>query len=234
MTGHYILPCGFFYLLFISLFSSPNLSRRRLHVYHASTHGEALVRIKDAGLKRAAGSSLKIQEPKNRHCASSHITQICRAVSSQLRHVSRIGTKLVKGQYLLHMAWQYGKLPPTKGWDRFTSLPPCKFQDVSRLGSIAAWHSSSSREPNFAALNRGRHVYAAGRPSRLALAHILVSYSQHMPQWQRYSSSKLCGGAQVANFLATFLRPLFSAIRVQHISDLHSAFALKARCVVVL
>jgi len=31
---------------------------------------------------------------------------------------------------------------------------------------------SSSRQPNFAALNRGRHQYSAGRPSRWALAHI--------------------------------------------------------------
>ena len=28
--------------------------------------------------------------------------------------------------------------------------------------------------PNFAALNRGRHLYSAGRPSRCALDHILV------------------------------------------------------------
>jgi len=29
-------------------------------------------------------------------------------------------------------------------------------------------------QPNFAALNRGHHLYSAGRPSRWALAHILV------------------------------------------------------------
>jgi len=52
-----------FYLL---LFSSPVLSRRRLDVYHTSTHGVALVRIYDAGLKRAARGSLKIQDAKNR------------------------------------------------------------------------------------------------------------------------------------------------------------------------
>ena len=34
--------------------------------------------------------------------------------------------------------------------------------------------SSSGRQPNFAALNRGRHLYLAGRPSGWALAHILV------------------------------------------------------------
>jgi len=33
------------------LFSSPIRSRRRLDVYHISTHGVALVRIYDAGLK---------------------------------------------------------------------------------------------------------------------------------------------------------------------------------------
>ena len=49
---------------------------------------------------------------------------------------------------------------------------PCKFQLVSRLGSITARHASSGRQPNFAALNRGRHLYSAGRPSRWALAHI--------------------------------------------------------------
>ena len=37
------LPCGFFF--FLLSFSSPNLSRRRLDVYHTSTHGVALVRI---------------------------------------------------------------------------------------------------------------------------------------------------------------------------------------------
>ena len=35
-------------------------------------------------------------------------------------------------------------------------------------------HSTSGRHPNFAALNRGRHLCSAGRPSRWALAHILV------------------------------------------------------------
>jgi len=34
--------------------------------------------------------------------------------------------------------------------------------------------SSSGRQPNFAALNRGRHLCSAGRPSCRALAHILV------------------------------------------------------------
>ena len=68
-----------------------------------------------------------------------------------------------------------GELRPPNGWDLLASLGhPCKFQWVSRLGSVTAWQSSSGRQPNFAALNRGRHLYSAGRPSRWALAHILV------------------------------------------------------------
>ena len=37
--------CGLFFFFFLSFFSSPNLSSRRLDVYHTSTHGVALVRI---------------------------------------------------------------------------------------------------------------------------------------------------------------------------------------------
>jgi len=40
---------------------------------------------------------------KNRHLRT--IAQICRAISSQLRHVSTIGKKLIK-QHLLHMSSQ--------------------------------------------------------------------------------------------------------------------------------
>jgi len=58
------LPCGFFFCL--SCFSLPNLSRRRVDVCHTFTHGVALVRISDAGLKHAARGSLKIQDAKTR------------------------------------------------------------------------------------------------------------------------------------------------------------------------
>jgi len=53
-----------FYLLSVYLFSSPILSRHRLHVYHTSTHGVALVRIQDAGLKGAARGLLEMQDAK--------------------------------------------------------------------------------------------------------------------------------------------------------------------------
>jgi len=62
------LPCNFFlsiYLLLSSIFfSSPNFSGRGLDVYHTLTHGVALVRIWNAGLKGAARGSLQMQDPK--------------------------------------------------------------------------------------------------------------------------------------------------------------------------
>ena len=131
-------------------------------------------------MKSTARGSVEIQEEKNRHLVT--IAQICRAISSQLRHISTIGKRLVKQQYLIQMSPQYGELQPTNGWDRFGRLGhPSKFQRVTRLGSVTARHSSSGRQPNFVALNSGRHLYSAGRSSRWALAYILVfSYSLYL------------------------------------------------------
>ena len=76
---------------------------------------------------------------KNRHLGT--IAQLCRAISSQLMHVSIIRKRIVKQQYVLYMSSQYGELRPTSGWDRFVSLGhPTKFQLVSRLGSVTARH----------------------------------------------------------------------------------------------
>jgi len=44
-----------------------------------------------------------------------------------------------------------------------------------RLGTVTARHSSIGRQPNFAALNRGRHLYSTVWPSGRALAHISSS-----------------------------------------------------------
>ena len=65
------------------------------------------------------------------------------------------------------------KLQPSSSCDLLASFwHPCRFHRVSRLGSVTVRHSSSGRQPNFAALNRGCHLYSAWLPSRWALAHI--------------------------------------------------------------
>ena len=77
-ADHYIFALWFLSSSSFFLFSSRNLSRRRLDVCHTLTHGVALVRIWNADLKYAARGSLEVQDPgpKSRHkfaiCAPSH------------------------------------------------------------------------------------------------------------------------------------------------------------------
>ena len=88
------------------------------------------------------------------------IAQLSRVISSQLRHVSTIGKKLVKQQYLLHMCLQYGELRPTSGWDCFVSLgDTSKFQRVARLGSVTARHSTSGRQPSCGVEQRAPPIF---------------------------------------------------------------------------
>jgi len=113
--------------------------------------------------------------PKIRHLST--ITQLCRAISSQLRHISTSRKKHVKQQHLSHMSSQYDELRPTSGWGLFISLGhPSNFQWVSPLGSVTTRRSSSGRQPKFAALNTGCHLHSEGQPSGWALAHILVFF----------------------------------------------------------
>ena len=103
-ADHYI-----FILLFLlplsSFSSSPNLSRRRLDVCHAATHGVALVRISDAGLKRAARGSLKIQDAKSRQKSPSghHRTTLSGYIFATKALIDN-RKKGVKQQYVLHMS----------------------------------------------------------------------------------------------------------------------------------
>ena len=112
----------------------------------------------------------KYRTQKNRHFGT--IAQLRRAISSELRHVSTIGKHLLNsntsstcpdnmvnfGQRLRSVGEFGAPLQISTGfasWQRYT-----------------ARHSSSGRQPNFVALNRGLHLYSAGRPSGSALAHI--------------------------------------------------------------
>jgi len=95
---------------------------------------------------------------KNRHLRTT--AQLCRAISSQLRHVSTIGKKTMVN---------FGPLVA-----EIVSLvwgTPANFSGFRVLAALL--HSTllvgSSQT---AALNRGRHLYSAGRPSHWALAHI--------------------------------------------------------------
>ena len=122
-------------------------------------------------LLHSARRKHRTQKSRQKSPSGHHRTTLSGYIFATKAH--RQWEKLVKQQYVLHMSPQYAKLRPTSGWDRFTSLGhPCKFRRLSRLGSVTARQSSSERQPNFAALNRGRHLCSAGQPSSWALAHI--------------------------------------------------------------
>jgi len=110
-----------------------------------------------------AGNTGRKNDAKNRHLGT--IAQLCEAISSQLSHILTIGKNLVMQQYLPHMFLQYGELGPLTA--EIVSLvwgTPTNFNGFRVLAALL--HSQT------AALNKGRHLYSAGRPSRWALAHI--------------------------------------------------------------
>jgi len=170
--------CALWFLPFFFIFS-PNLSGHRVDVYLTCTHGVALVckfRMQVWNVLRAARWKYRTQKWPKKSPSEHHRTTLSGWIFTTKACIDN-RKKLVKQQYFLHMSAQYGELRPTSGWDRFVSLGhPIKFQRLSRLGIITARHSSTGHQPNFAALNRGRHLYSAGRPSGWALAHILVVF----------------------------------------------------------
>jgi len=138
---------------FFFFFSSPNLSGRRLDVYHTSTWlvgwlvgwsvgwsvgvyrlflfsaqkydyiwakywatwcglSANLEFLSQMCCMQIAENTWCKNYVKNRH-RRTIAPQLYRAISLQLRHVSTIGKKLVKRQYVLHMSSQYGELQPT-------------------------------------------------------------------------------------------------------------------------
>jgi len=102
-------------------------------------------------------------DAKNRHLLT--IAQFCRAISSQLRHVSTIGKNLLSSNIALRCPYNPVNFSPLAA--EIVSLvwgTPANFNGFRVLAALL--HSQT------AALNRGRHLYSAGRPSRWALAHI--------------------------------------------------------------
>jgi len=109
------LPCGF-YLLLSFIFSLPNLSRRIgcLPYFHTRCGLSANLGCRsETCCTRLAENTGRKNDAQNRHLRT--IAQLCRAtraISSQLRHVSTIGKKVAKQQYLPHLYLQYGEVVP--------------------------------------------------------------------------------------------------------------------------
>jgi len=138
---------------------------------------------------RAARWKYRTQKNRQKSPSGYHRTNLSGCIFATKAHIDN-RKKMLSSNNFSTVPPQYGELRPTSGWDRSGSLRhifphifawtylrhPCKFQRVSHLGSVTARHYGSRRQPNFAALNRGRHLYSAGRPSRWALAHVSSSF----------------------------------------------------------
>ena len=112
---------------------------------------------------RLAGNTGRKNDAKNRHLLT--IAQHCRAISSQLRHILTSGKSMLSSNVSPIRSYNMVNFGPLAA--EIVSLvwgTPTNFNGFRVLAALL--HSQT------AALNRGRHVYSAGRPSRWALAHI--------------------------------------------------------------
>ena len=97
---------------------------------------------------------------KNRHLRT--FAQICWVISSQLRHVSTIGKKLVSTNMSSRCSHNMVNFGPRAAdiCCLLTSLGhPCKFQRVSRLGSITARHLVVGVSQTLRRWTEGRLLY---------------------------------------------------------------------------
>jgi len=160
------------------------------------------------------------------------MAQICRAISSQLRHVSTVG-KIVKSNISSTCPHSYGELRHTNGWDRLSSLwHPSKFQRVSLLGFVTLPTSLNEGQPTL-------HLHSVWpspglvhcRPicifrgfcplTEFCQVQIHFAYKSYVLQyWQRYctalehqqwASVKLCGVVQGIWNYGTFVPRYFQS-----------------------
>ena len=106
-----------------------------------------------------------MQDPKKspKSCDLGTIAQLCRAISSHLRHLSTIGKKLLNSNVspdvlTPHNMVNIGSLADEICWRVWGNLQiSTGFTSCQGLGNVTAWHwhSSSWRQPNFVALNTG-------------------------------------------------------------------------------
>jgi len=104
---------------------------------------------------RLGGNTVGKNDAKNCHLRT--ITRICRAVSSQLRHVSTIGKKVVKQQYLAtcpHNMANFGPLTAEIGSEVWGT--PANFNWFRVLAAL---------------LQRRHYVYVLRSPMLAALRH---------------------------------------------------------------
>jgi len=122
-AGHYIFALWFLssFFFFLSFFSSPNLSGRRLDVclpyFHTWCGPSANLECRsEMCCMRLAGNTGRKKSPFGT------IAQLCRAISLELRQVSTIGKNLLNSNTSSTGTDKYGELRSTNSWDLLASL----------------------------------------------------------------------------------------------------------------
>jgi len=130
---------------------------------------------------RLAGNAGPKKSPKIGDLGT--ISQICWAISSQLKHYRQSEKNLLNSNIsptCSHNMANFG----LQTSEIFSGVwgTPANFNGFLVLAALlhVTLVGPSGREPIFAKLNRGRHLYSARRVSRCALAHILVFWFDNM------------------------------------------------------
>jgi len=174
-AGHYIFALWFLSIFYLSFFSFPRLISAAAGwmsaiLWHMVWPSGNLECRSERCCTRLAANAGPQKVAKNRYLGT--MAQLCRAVSSQLRYVSAIGKNLLSSNIsstFPHNMVNFGPLAA-----EIVSLvwgTPGNFNGFRVLAALLHGTLVVSVSQT-AALNRGRHLYSAGRPSRWALAHI--------------------------------------------------------------
>ena len=98
---------------------------------------------------------------------------------------------------------------------------PCS--NAAKTRNSLKFAGVSPTRQQISAVSMPKFTILRGHIEEVLLFNKFFSDCRHIPQLRRHSPTKLFDGAE----MAIFLRFVFSASRMQHISDMHSKFALR-------
>ena len=126
-----------------------------------------------------------------KNCHLGTIPQLCRAISSQLRHVSTIGKNLLSTNISSTCPDNIVNFGPLAA--EIVSLVWGTADNFNRFRVLAALLHGILvvGVSQTAALNRGCHLYSAGQPSRRALAHILLTVYFNQTAYRAINTQKV-------------------------------------------
>ena len=103
----------------------------------------------------------------------------------------------------------------------FTTRVPCS--NTAKTQKPLKFAGVPQTRQQISAVSRPKVTILWGHVEKVSVFNKFFSDCRYIPQLRRYSPTKVVWWCQNGNFWG----PVFSASRVQHISDMHSKFALR-------